>query len=98
MVIVADCLNGLFDDPVLEGLGETLLKAPHGGAVAAYASSGETIPDGQQEMSIRVFQLLFGAQSMALGDVTKQAKGAVTSDIDVRRTWILLGDPSMKIF
>jgi hypothetical protein len=94
---VADCLNGLFNDPVLEGLGETILKAPHGGAVAAYASSGETIPDGQQEMSIRVFQLLFGAQSMALGDVTQQAKAA-TNDLDVRRTWILLGDPSMKIW
>lgn len=98
LVIVADCLNGLFNDPVLEGLGETILKAPLGGGVAAYASSGETIPDGQQEMSIKVFQLLFGPQSMALGDVTKQAKGAVTSDLDVRRTWILLGDPSMKIW
>jgi hypothetical protein len=97
LVIVADCLNGLFDDPVLEGLAETLLKAPNGGAVAAYASSGDTIPDGQQEMSLGVYQLLFGAQSMALGDVTKQAKTA-TSDLDVRRTWILLGDPSMKIW
>jgi hypothetical protein len=97
LVIVADCLNGLFDDPVLEGLAETLLKAPNGGAVAAYASSGETIPDGQQEMSVRVYQLLFGPQSMALGDVTKQAKTA-TNDLDVRRTWILLGDPSMKIW
>ena len=97
LVIVADCLNGLFDDPVLEGLAETLLKASNGGAVATYASSGDTIPDGQQEMSIRVYQLLFGAQSMALGDVTKQAKSA-TNDLDVRRTWILLGDPSMKIW
>jgi Peptidase family C25/Lamin Tail Domain len=97
LVIVADCLNGLFDDPVLEGLAETLLKAPNGGAVATYASSGDTIPDGQQEMSVRVYQLLFGAQSMALGDVTKQAKTA-TNDLDVRRTWILLGDPSMKIW
>jgi hypothetical protein len=97
LVIVADCLNGLFNDPTLEGLGETLLKAPHGGGVAIYASSGETIPDGQQEMSVRVYQLLFGPQSMALGDVTKQAKSA-TNDMDVRRTWILLGDPSMKIW
>jgi hypothetical protein len=73
------------------------LKAPNGGAVAAYASSGETIPDGQQDMSVRVYQLLFGPQSMALGDVTKQAKTS-TTDLDVRRTWILLGDPSMKIW
>ncbi len=97
LVIVADCLNGLFDDPVLEGLAEVLLKAQNGGAVAAYASSGETIPDGQQDMSVRVFQLLFGSPSMALGDITKDAK-AYTTDLDVRRTWILLGDPSMKIW
>src|SRR4029077_5998143 len=94
LVIVADCLNGLFDDPALEGLAETLLKAQNGGAVAAYASSGDTIPGRQQEMALGLYQFLFGAQSMALGDVTKQAKTA-TTDLDVRRTWILLGDPSM---
>ena len=65
--------------------------------MATFASSGETIPDGQQEMSIRLYQDLFGPQSMALGDVVKDAKTA-TFDIDVRHTWILLGDPSMKIW
>ena len=32
----------------------------------------------------------------ALGDATRQAKLA-TTDLDVRRTWILFGDPTMKI-
>jgi hypothetical protein len=96
-VVVADCLNGLFDDRALEGLGEAFLKNPNGGAVGVFASSGRTIPDGQQEMSKRLYQLLFGSQSTALGDAARQAKTA-TTDIDVRRTWILLGDPSMKIW
>jgi hypothetical protein len=97
LIVVADCLNGLFNDPAQDGLGEAFLKAQHGGGVAVYASSGETLPDGQQEMSIKVYQLLFGPQSMALGDITRQAKAA-TLDMDVRRTWILLGDPTMKIW
>jgi Peptidase family C25 len=96
-VIVTDCLNGYFDDPALEALAEALLKAPNGGAVASFASSGLTIPDGQHEMTKRLYQVLFGSQSMALGDAIKQAKMA-TTDMDVRRTWILLGDPSMKIW
>jgi len=97
LVIVANCLNGQFNIPPLESLAEGFIKNPNGGGVAVYASSGETIPDGQQQMNIKLYQTLFGAQSMALGDVTKLAKAA-TNDMDVRHTWILLGDPSMKIW
>jgi hypothetical protein len=46
-------------------------------------------------MGERMFQLLYGTQSMAIGDVSRQAK-SVAQDIDVRRTWILFGDPTMK--
>ncbi|MGH9822860.1 MAG: C25 family cysteine peptidase, partial [Blastocatellia bacterium] len=38
------CLNGAFNDPVLDSLAESLLKAPQGGAVAVWASSGITDP------------------------------------------------------
>jgi hypothetical protein len=95
-VVVMDCLNGYFQDPNLEGLAEALLKAPNGGAVAAFASSGLTIPDGPHEMGRQLFILLYGSSSIALGDAIKTAKTA-TTDIDARRTWILFGDPSMKI-
>ena len=97
LVVVSNCLNGYFNDPRLEALAESFLKATGGGAVATFASSGETFPDGQQQMSVKLYQLIFGGQSMALGDVERQAKTA-TTDMDVRHTWILLGDPSMKIW
>jgi hypothetical protein len=77
-------------------MSEAFLKAPGGGAVAAFASSGLTFPDGQHQMSEQLYTLLYGAQPIALGDAIKIAKGA-TSDIDVRRTWIFFGDPSIKI-
>ena len=96
MVIVSNCLNGYFQDPRLEGIAEGFIKAQNGGAVAVFASSGETIPDGQQQMSRQLYMLLYGSQPIALGDAVKMAKSA-TTDIDVRRTWIVFGDPSMKI-
>ena len=96
LVIVTNCLNGYFQDPRLEGIAEGFMKAQSGGAVAVFASSGETLPDGQHDMSNRLYFLLYGPQPITLGDAIKNAKGQ-TNDIDVRRTWIFFGDPSMKI-
>ena len=96
LVVVMDCLNGYFVAPNLDCIGESLLKAPNGGSVASFVSSGLTIPDGQHAMGQRLFQLLYGSQPITLGDATRQAKLA-TTDLDVRRTWILLGDPTLKI-
>jgi len=39
---------------------------------------------------------LYGRQSLTLGEAAIVAKQAV-SDRDVRRTWILLGDPATKL-
>ncbi len=44
--VMMTCLNGYFDDPALESLAESLLKAERGGAVAVWSSSGMTIADG----------------------------------------------------
>jgi hypothetical protein len=43
-----------------------------------------------------LYASLYGGQSIAVGDAIKTAKAA-TTDIDVRRTWIYFGDPSLKI-
>jgi Peptidase family C25 len=98
LVVVMDCLNGYFQEPspTFSGLAEAFLQAPNGGAVASFASSGLTIPDGQHVMNLQLYTLLYGSQPIALGDAIKISKAA-TSDIDVRRTWIFFGDPSMRI-
>jgi hypothetical protein len=98
VVVVMDCLNGYFQepDPTFSGLAEAFLQAPNGGAVATFASSGSTIPEGQHEMSTQLFTLLYGAQPIALGDAIKNSK-SFTNDMDVRRTWVFFGDPSMRI-
>jgi hypothetical protein len=95
-VVVMDCLNGYFADPRLQSLAEALIKSPNGGAVASFASSGLTIPDGQHQMGQQMLQLLYNGPTIPIGDASRQAKAA-TSDQDVRRTWMLFGDPTMKI-
>jgi hypothetical protein len=37
-----------------------------------------------------------GGAVVRLGDAARAAKIAVT-DMDVRRTWVLLGDPTMRL-
>lgn len=96
-VVVMDCLNGYFHDPNLESMSEGFLKAPAGGAVAAFASSGLTLAQGQHVMSQELYRQLYGnPQTIPLGDAIKIAK-ATTFDDDVKRTWIFFGDPSLKI-
>ena len=95
-VVVMDCLNGYFQDPGLLSLSEAFLKAPNGGAVAAFASSGLTTTFGQRQMELELYTQLYGGSPIALGDAIKTAKAA-SGDIDVRATWILFGDPSIKI-
>jgi hypothetical protein len=95
-VIVMDCLNGYYHDPTFLSLAEAFVRAPNGGAVAVFASSGLTTTFGQRQMELELYHQLYGAQSIAVGDAIKIAKAAST-DFDVRTTWIYFGDPSIKI-
>jgi len=90
------CWTGWFADPYGETLGEALLKAPQGGAIAVWASSGLTEPDGQLVLDREFMRLLFSARKPTIGEATARAKAAVT-DLDIRRTWILLGDPTTRL-
>ena len=91
-----DCLNGFFHDVYQTSLAETLLLNPQGGAVAVWASSGLTDPEPQFGMDGALMQYLFANPAQTIGDATRSAKQGVT-DADVRRTWILFGDPSQKL-
>jgi uncharacterized protein (AIM24 family) len=96
-IITMTCLNGFFHDPFpTESLAESLLKAEEGGAIAVWASSGLTEPEGQSVMNKELILLLFDGGSRTLGEATMKAKTA-TKDRDVRRTWILFGDPTTRL-
>lgn len=99
LFVMMTCLNGYFHDVSLDSLAESLMKAERGGAVAVWASSGLTIPSSQSGMTRQAFTALFNGkdgESVTLGEITSRAKAAVY-DSDVRRTWILFGDPTTRI-
>ncbi|MEN3333050.1 MAG: hypothetical protein V7641_2415 [Blastocatellia bacterium] len=89
------CLNGYFHEPALDSLAEALVKAPRGGAVAAWASSGMSGPAEQLVVNQALYRTLFGSGA-TLGEATLKAKATTTSR-DIRRTWILLGDPTTRL-
>jgi hypothetical protein len=88
------CLNGFFHDVHAPSLAEALLLSP-GGATAVWASSGLTEFAAQHPMNQAFIEAVLGA-GLALGDAAIAAKAA-TADKDVRRTWILFGDPTVTL-
>lgn len=94
--LMMTCMNGLFHNAYGDGLGEALLKAEGGGAVAVWASSGMTNPEGQTAAASEFYRQVFGWHPLALGEAARAAKAA-SADSDMRRTWVLLGDPAMKL-
>ena len=70
-------------------LAEALVKAPHGGAIAAWGSSALTTPQTQAQLDA-------GATAPRLGDAIRAAKLRV-ADAETRQSWILFGDPTLRI-
>jgi hypothetical protein len=95
-VVSMTCLNGYFQDVYGTALAKALMEASGGGALAVWASSGLTNSGPQAAMNQALIKALFGTQPMTLGEAAASAKTAV-SDPDVRRTWILFGDPATKL-
>src|SRR5262249_51373526 len=139
--VIMSCLSGAFDDPGLDSISESLLKAQNGGAAAVWASSGITEPGGQVALNRNLYQLLFATTkstsggiyaagngggkggggaggsggsaggsggkgggggvgtpsgALTIGEAAAKAKIGV-ADQDVRKTWILFGDPAMRL-
>jgi peptidase C25-like protein len=57
-----------------------------------------TFADGHGSMNREFYRQVFGMglRSARLGDAVMRAKAA-TFDADVRRTWILFADPTMRV-
>jgi hypothetical protein len=93
--VMLTCLNGYFADETTTSLAEALLSSAGGGAWGVWASSGLTAAPGQQSAGREFYRLAY-QQGQRLGDAARGAKGA-TSDAEVRSTWTLFADPTMKL-
>ena len=94
--LIMNCLNGFFQDIYEEPLAVTLILAPNGGAVAVLASSGLNQPAPQTNLDKLIVKSAMSAPYPALGDAILNAKAGIT-DLSVRKTFNLLGDPAMQI-
>ena len=95
--VMMTCLNGYFQDPAVDSLAESLVKAERGGAAAVWASTGMTLPGQQALMNQEFYRQVFSLGSVPrLGEAVRRAKAAI-SDRDVRKTWVLIGDPTLKL-
>lgn len=93
--LIMDCLNGFFQDVYAQSLGVTLLLTPNGGAVAVVASSSLNSPAPQTKLDKLLVGNSFEKKS-TIGESLVKAKSQI-SDTDVRRTYILFGDPAMQM-
>ena len=90
-----DCLNGFFHDVYTQSLAETLMLNPQGGAVAVITSSGLTNAAPQVSLDLSLVRALF-QNNPTIGDALVKAKSTI-KDQDVRRTYLLFGDPLTRL-
>ena len=88
-------MNGYFQNVYNDSLSEALMRT-RGGAVAVWSSTGMTEPGGQNLIAQEFYRQLFSAPAPTVGDAARAAK-RTTGDLDVRRTWMLFGDPAMRL-
>ena len=101
VIISMTCLNNLFNDPRASSLGETLLLSAQGGAIAVWASSAQTVAGAQELVDQEMVRQLFNGasakgQSLTIGEAVMRAK-AVAHNEAVIQSWILLGDPLVRL-
>jgi hypothetical protein len=105
IVFTVTCLSGLFQHPVKPSLGETLVRAKNGGAVAALVPSSAAILTDQQVLAQGLAAALgasVGADGpKTLGDAILAAQQSITNVTDgvreVLLTFNLLGDPTLPL-
>ncbi len=93
LMVMLTCLNGAFAEQN-ETITEALLKAPNGGAFAAWSLSSMNYPDVQEAMGAAWYRALM--KGARLGDAARQGKAAYDNR-DTRNTLFLFGDPTQRI-
>lgn len=95
--LVMTCLNGYTIDIYGDSLAESLIKSD-GGAYAVWVSSGATHINGQAAISRAATDMIFrpAYKPLRIGEIVRAAK-QTTADEDIRKTWQLIGDPTMFV-
>lgn len=95
--LMLTCLNGYFVNPGNNSLSEIMFKHQTTGSVANWSSAGLTTPDIQLAMATRFYNQIAVGNIMRIGDLIIDAKTFIAGGTDVRLSWVLLGDPTLKV-
>lgn len=98
-VVVLNCLNGFFNAPSGDALGESMLFGPTG-AVAVYAPASVAPIEGQEVMGEAIARAIFRAGDLRIGDALVRARAASAGlrfFDDLAGGWALLGDPATRL-
>ncbi len=93
MIVSLACLNG--DSTVfgVQGFAEAMMKRNRGGAHTVWAASGWNGAYEEDLIGRDLYPRIFAG--MRLGDAVREVKSRYPT-VDMRRTFILYGDPSMR--
>ncbi len=101
LLLSADCLDGHFAWPSVQGLGETFLRLDNRGSVAHWGSSGLGFTSEHSVLHQGFYKGVFDEGLVALGDSANHAKliyYLTGSDPSELYGFNLEGDPAMSLF
>jgi hypothetical protein len=99
-LIAASCDVGKFDDPIVQGLGEALLKSPVGGCVATFSSSDIAFSSQNSSLNIGLLKEIFKPSAQGYALTLGQASYLVKRRSDASandRKYTLQGDPGTRL-
>jgi len=100
LVISMSCFTAYFDDTELGCIGEELVNARGGGAIAFWGSSGRSSMHGNFQLSELVFRALFETQIETVGQLFDAVKARYLDAGGNRQmadAYVLLGDPALQL-
>ena len=98
-ILSMTCFTGNFVEVSYDSLAEEVMNAEQKGAVAMFASSGNTYPDPQRDFSEMIGQMLVNVgNSKTIGEIIVDAREALeleAFDEDVAHSYNLFGPPEL---
>jgi len=101
LVLAFSCLNGLFANPMVEGLAEALVNEPNHGVIAYISASAKSFVAQNNLLGERFYEQIFTHHNLGFGSALDVAKAQVlaahSSWIDAALTMQLIGDPAQQL-
>jgi hypothetical protein len=101
VLVTPTCLDGFFYHPQKDSLAEDALFKNDGGIVAGIVPTGLSLPEAQKEMMRNLYAELFQNNTPTWGEALQRAKQKMRGDVpemrEVIETFVLLGDPALRV-